>query len=624
MIDYRLLGPLEVTVDGHALDVGGLKQRALLAILVLHANQPVPRDVLVSQLWGEHPPGPDHAMDVYIWRLRKTLDPAAGSSCVQTRAGGYLLRAAPEQVDLARFERLAQTGERSLAAGQVGRAAGQFREALALWRGQPLADFAGEAFAQAEITRLETLRAEVAENRIDSDLAVGRHADVVSELAALAAAHPLRERLHGQLMIALYRSGRQAEALEAYQAARRTLVEELGLEPGPALQRLESAILRQDASLESCWDQAAVDCPGTVRVSEKRQPRLLGPKRLVAVAAALAVVIALPVAMTTREPSPPHRGTQHGRRDRWRTGRASAQVVTGVGRPNGVAYGAGAVWVTDSAAKHAAAGRPGQAGQRSHPSGPRPGRCGGRRRRGLGRERARRHRFRGEPGIRNSGRGDSGRDRPRRDRLGLRVGMGRQRDQRNHGVQDRRGHRCRGVDHFRSAVLRPRLPSATARSGSPAWTPPNCCASIRRPTASRRPSRSARARTAWPWARAAYRVADGGGAVTRVNPRTGQVRTIEVGGAPAGVVYADGAIWVASGVSGTVSRIGSQPPAPTRLIPVGNQPTNLAASGGCVVGHALPSLAAHRGGTLTVIAQAGIAGSPPPSLIRTPRSRMTP
>ena len=114
MIDYRLLGPLEVTVDGHALDVGGLKQRALLAILLLHANQPVPRDVLIDQLWGEHPPtGPDHAMDVYIWRLRKTLDPAAGNPCVLTRAGGYQLQAAPEQVDLARFEHLAQTGERS-------------------------------------------------------------------------------------------------------------------------------------------------------------------------------------------------------------------------------------------------------------------------------------------------------------------------------------------------------------------------------------------------------------------------------------------------------------------------------------------------------------------------------
>src|SRR5262249_904350 len=199
------LGPFEVASDGHVLDVGGLKQRALLAILLLHANQAVHRDVLIDQLWGEHPPaGADHAVGVYIWRLRKTLDPVAGSPCVLTRAGGYLLQVTPEQADVARFGRLAEDGHRCLAAGDASRAAGQLREALALWRGSPLADFKDETFAQAEITRLEKLRAEVVEDRIEADLALGQHARVVSELEAVVAAHPLRERPYQQLMIALY------------------------------------------------------------------------------------------------------------------------------------------------------------------------------------------------------------------------------------------------------------------------------------------------------------------------------------------------------------------------------------------------------------------------------------
>ena len=445
MIEYRILGPLEVSANGRLIEVGGPKLRALLVILLLRANESVPRDVLVHELWGEQPPvGAQHSLDVYVSRLRKSLDAAADGSVVMTRPGAYSLRLAEGQLDARRFEQLVGQGRAALAANAPSQAAEKLRSALELWRGQALADLVNRHGPRIEAARLEELRLCAIEDRIDSDLALGRHADVASELAALAAVHPLRERLHGQLMIALYRSGRQAEALQAYQAARRTLVEELGLEPGPALRRLESAILRQDASLD-LPDQAAV-APGTVRVSGKRRPRLFGPKRLAAIAVALAVVIALPVAMTTRERAqltagPNTVGVIDGGQERL------SAVVTGVGRPNGVAYGAGAGVGHRQRRQHAAAGRSGRAGQRSHPSGPRPGRCGGRRRRGLGRERARRHRFRGEPGIRNSGRGDSGRDRPRRDRLGLRVGMGRQRDQR-HGVQDRRGHRRRGVDHF--------------------------------------------------------------------------------------------------------------------------------------------------------------------------------
>ncbi len=322
----------------------------MLAILLLHANQPVPRDVLIDQLWGEHPPaGPDHAMDVYIWRLRKTLGPVAGSPCVLTRPGGYLLQAAPEQVDLVRFEHLAQDGERSLAAGQAGRAAAQLREALALWRGPPLADFTDETFAQAEITRLEQLHAEVVENRIEADLALGQHAGVVRELEVIVASQPLRERPYQQLMVALYRCGRQADALAVYQEARRTLVDELGIEPGQQLRQLERAILQQDPSLELRSHEAPalaiVPRPGTARAYLTSTG---GGRRLVAVGGGLTLTLALLVAATTH-------GSAHlaARPDSvavidGATADLSA-VATGVGRPNGIASGAGAVWVTDTA-----------------------------------------------------------------------------------------------------------------------------------------------------------------------------------------------------------------------------------------------------------------------------------
>src|SRR5215468_4581962 len=339
VIDYRLLGPFAAASCGPALDVGVLKQRALLAILLLHANQAVHRDVLIDQLWGEHPPaGADHAVGVYIWRLRKTLDPVAGSPCVLTRAGGYLLQVTPEQVDVARFGRLAEDGHRSLAAGDATRAAGQLREALALWRGSPLADFKDEAFAQAEITRLEKLRAEVVEDRIEADLALGQHARVVSELEAVVAAHPLRERPYQQLMIALYRCGRQAEALAVYQSARRVLVDELGIEPGPGLKRIERAILQQDVSLDPPARRPGLPAGAPAAGERPPQGSVAHRARLLAVAgAALAVILALLTRGSSGQrgssapltAGPDTVGVIDGSRG------LLSEVVTGVGRPGG-------------------------------------------------------------------------------------------------------------------------------------------------------------------------------------------------------------------------------------------------------------------------------------------------
>jgi predicted ATPase/DNA-binding SARP family transcriptional activator len=231
-MEFRILGPLEVRADGRALDLGGPKQRALLGFLVLEANRVVSSERLIDALWEEDPPETaQKALQVYVSQLRKVL----GQERVRTVAPGYLLRVDADELDLNRFDRL--HGEERL------------RDALALWRGPPLAEFAHLRFAQSEIERLEELRLGCLEERLRQDIDAGLGAELVAELESLVSAHPLRELLRWQLMLALYRSGRQAEALEVYQDARRTLVDERGIEPGSALRDLQQAILQQDPGL---------------------------------------------------------------------------------------------------------------------------------------------------------------------------------------------------------------------------------------------------------------------------------------------------------------------------------------------------------------------------------------
>jgi DNA-binding SARP family transcriptional activator len=244
-MEFRILGPTEADDDGRPLPLGGGKQRALLAILLLHANEVVSADRLVDDLWGGEAPGSGvAALQVRISQLRKAL--GAVGERLRTQPPGYLLRVEPGELDLDRFERLLSRAE----GAEPAEAAAALREALGLWRGAPLSDFAYEPFAQAAIGRLEDLRLLALEKRVDADLALGRHGEIVGELETLVREQPLRERPRGQLILALYRSGRQADALEAYQQARRTLVDELGIDPSPALQELERAILRQDPSLD--------------------------------------------------------------------------------------------------------------------------------------------------------------------------------------------------------------------------------------------------------------------------------------------------------------------------------------------------------------------------------------
>jgi DNA-binding SARP family transcriptional activator len=235
-MEFRILGPLEAIDGDRLLPLGGERQRTLLALLLTRANEVVSTDRLIDELWGDRPPKQAlNTVQYYVSQLRKTL----GADRILTRPPGYLIRVEPDELDLARFEQLSLDGD-----------AASLHAALELWRGPALADLAFESFAREEAARLEELRLGVQERRIDADLEGGRTAELVPELERLIAEHPLRERLRGQLMLALYRSGRQAEALAAYQAARSTLVEELGIEPGSELQELERAMLRQDPGLD--------------------------------------------------------------------------------------------------------------------------------------------------------------------------------------------------------------------------------------------------------------------------------------------------------------------------------------------------------------------------------------
>ena len=247
-MDFRILGPLEVDEGGQAIPIVGDRQRALLGILLIHANEPVSADELIDELWGEHAPAsPRKGLQVQVSRLRKAL--GEGSARLVTQPNGYLLHVEPGELDFDRCERLAREGREALSTEDPRRAADGLQEALAVWRGPALAEFTFDSFAQGEIGRIGELRLAVLEDRIEADLACGRHTELVGELEALVAEHPLRERLRRQLVLALYRGGRQAEALEAYRAARETLDEELGLEPTPALRELEQAILTHDADL---------------------------------------------------------------------------------------------------------------------------------------------------------------------------------------------------------------------------------------------------------------------------------------------------------------------------------------------------------------------------------------
>jgi WD40 repeat protein/DNA-binding SARP family transcriptional activator len=246
-MDFRILGPLEVHGDLGAIDVPGTKRRAVLAVLLLQANEAVSPERIAVALWGEDAPaGAVKTVQVHVSRLRKAL---GDEDLLKTTPAGYRLKVEPGELDAERFEKLVERGRAALVAGRPEEAGAVLRKALALWRGPPLADLAFEPFAQVEIARLEEEQQTALEMRVEADLAAGRHAELVAELRRMVAKHPARERLAGHLMLALYRCGRQSEALEAYHEARQRLGDEAGVEPGEELHALQDAILHHDPAL---------------------------------------------------------------------------------------------------------------------------------------------------------------------------------------------------------------------------------------------------------------------------------------------------------------------------------------------------------------------------------------
>ena len=327
-----LLGPLEARRDGTVLDLGPRKQRAVLALLLLNANRVVPTERLIDDLWGESPPETARsALQVYVAGLRKALGP--DGAVLRTAAPGYVLDVPPGSLDLDRFKSLRAEAR---AATDSARKAELLHGALALWRGGPLAELGSEPFAPAAAAQLEQLRLGALEERIDADLALGRHAQLIPELNGLVAEHPYHEPFRAQLMLALYRAGRQADALAAYRAAREDFMDGLGLEPGPDLKALERAVLEQDPALGG---PAAPPQTGEEPPQRRRRPWILAAALgVLAVAAVVAAVVLLREESTITVPPNSLAVIDPATND------VTGVVPVGAG-PGPIAAGGGSLWV---------------------------------------------------------------------------------------------------------------------------------------------------------------------------------------------------------------------------------------------------------------------------------------
>jgi ABC-type transport system substrate-binding protein/DNA-binding SARP family transcriptional activator len=530
-VEFGILGPLEVCRSGRAVPLGGPRQRAVLALLLLEANRVVSMDRLAEDLWGGHPPeGWATTLQIYVVHLRRALEPGrpkgAAASVLVTKGRGYLLRVDPGQLDAARFQDGFAAGRAALEAGRPAEAAGTLRAALELWRSPVLADLADYAFTRPEAARLEELRLAALEARIDADLALGRHDALTAELEHLAGEHPLRERLHGQLMLALYRCGRQAEALAAYRRVHGLLAEELGIDPGEPLQRLHASVLAHDPALD--WrpgsqtlisaedDRAGAGTPVTSpRPGRPRRWPAGGSRelvwarrrarRLLAIGSALAVAAAVSIVALARPwagGSADLPGNSVGLIDA--AGRRVGAAVA-VGSPDSLAFGAGSVWAvgrTDGTvsrinpATHAVV--------QQIPVGTDPAAVtvtGG-----------------GDVWVANSGDGTVSRINAAAGRVVDTVQVGN-------------------------------IPDAIASGPSGIW------------------------------------VANQGDAtVDQIDPGTGEVtrRGIPVGGLPDGIAVGPDAVWVANGEDGTVTRIDPATGQPSGPVPVGSGPKGIAITAAAV------------------------------------------
>jgi YVTN family beta-propeller protein len=541
LVEFQILGPLEVLEHDRPLVVGGPKVRALLAMLLLHRGEVVSTDRLIDALWAERASATAaKTVHVYVSNLRKAL----GDGLLVTRGHGYLLQTGTGQLDLDRFEALVAEGRRDLQAGD-GRAAGErLQEALALWRGPALADFAYEPFAQNAIARLEEARLAALEDRIDADLAIGEQAGLVGELETLVAEHPLRERLQRQLMLALYRSGRQAEALESYRDARQSLIDELGLEPGRDLQELEQAILAQDPALEPPSQGSRLQ-PVTVARRARRGAWLIAAAGAVLLAAIAGVAIKLSGSSPGSVQVPansvavidPHSNTVVG----------SAPVGS---QPGAIAFGSGSLWVANV---------DDQTVSRIDPGSLRPLRT----------------LAVGDPptGIATS--------------AGAVWVVGSNPNATSVSVSriDPQFDAVASAAAIRVGNVVPGGPGEVAANGGAVWVAPSSGVLARlNPTTGRVVQRIDP--NAGP---TAIDIGDGAvwvtdtfsDNVTRVDP-TGLATPIAVGGGPSGIAVGEGGVWVADSLDDTVTRIDPNTRAVTMTIPVGRSPAGVAAGAGSV------------------------------------------
>jgi YVTN family beta-propeller protein len=379
-IEFGILGPLEVSRAGRSVTLGGPRQRAVLALLLLEANRVVSMDRLAEEVWAGHPPdGWVTTLQTYVFHLRRALEPdrprGAAAAVLATRDRGYLLHVDRAHLDSAVFEQGLAAGRAALEAGDHAEAAQTLRRALGLWRGPVLANLADYAFTRPEAARLQELRLAALEVRIDADLALGRHDTLTAELDGLVREDPLRERLRGQLMLALYRSGRQADALAAYRRARDLLADELGIDPGEPLERLHAAVLAHDAALD--WTGTAPPADGDINaaspaVHSGAQAWRRRGRRLLVVGSALAVAAAACILAVTRPWAAEPTGLpadsvgvidESGKR-------TGAPVM--VGSPAGLAYGAGSVWAVNSAERTVSRINPVTHAVQTIPVGPQP------------------------------------------------------------------------------------------------------------------------------------------------------------------------------------------------------------------------------------------------------------